>query len=321
MNKFCKTGLLIAIGAMLCWGVAHAALNKYQEKEKTIRDACKIAREKLTPQEQKQLQCSTPEIRLVSPVVVKPGETMEVAITGKFPAGTNFVFNSNNVEVVKEAATANSYRATVKVTPGAGPEEVSLTALTPVCCKSAYQARAIIVAGNFEWALKGANGWTVKAKSKILSPGERPSGELAYSLEFFRGSETTPFEKRAATLYPEASTPPSYRFSIGNQDESGMNVQQQMQAISKQLQNPAISSADQEKLMKQMQDMIAQMTKDAQKISDPAYIKQLQAKEQEFGCIAINLQLQNGAATGNLRCSEKVGRNIAITGTMKYLDK
>jgi hypothetical protein len=321
MNRFCKTSLLIATGMMLCWGVTHAALNKYQEKERAIRDACKIAREKLTPQEQKQLQCSTPEIRLVSPVVIKPGETMEVAIAGKFPAGTNFVFNSDSVEVIKEAANANSYRATVKVIPGVGPGEVSLAALTPVCCKSAYQSRALVITGNFEWELKGSNGWTVRAKSKISSPGEKPSGELAYSLEFFRGSDAAPFEKRAATLYPEASTPPRYRFSISNQDESAMNAQQQMQAIGKQMQNPNTSDADREKLMKKMQDMIAQMTKDAQKMSDPAYLKQMQAKEQEFGCTAINLQLQNGAATGNMLCGEKVGRSITITGAMKYLDK
>ena len=76
-----------------------------------------------------------------------------------------------------------------------------------------------------------------------------------------------------------------------------------------------------EKIMKRMEEMITRMTQDAQKMSNPAYIKQLQAKEQEFGCTAINLKLENGAATGNMICSEKVGRNIAMTGAMKYLGK
>jgi hypothetical protein len=94
-----------------------------------------------------------------------------------------------------------------------------------------------------------------------------------------------------------------------------------MLAISQQMQNPNLPEADREKLMNKMQDMVAKMTREAQKISDPAYIKKLQAQEQEFGCTAINLQLQNGAATGNMLCSEKVGRNIALTGTMKYIAK
>jgi hypothetical protein len=306
---------------MLCWGVTHAALGKYQQKEQAIRDACRVAREKLTPQEQKQIQCDTPEIRLTSPVTVNPGETKEVVITGKFPAGTSFVFHSDSVEVLKESSNANSYRATIKVAPGGGPENLSITAILPVCCKTAYQSNGVVITGNYEWELKAANGWTVKAHSKAPAPGGRQTGELAYLLEFFRGSETAPFEKRSATLHPEQSTPPGYHFSISKQDESSMNFQQQMQTIAQQMQNPNLSDADREKLMKKMEEMIGSMTRDAQKMSNPAYIKQLQAKELEFGCTAINLRLQNGAATGNMLCSEKVGRNIALTGTMKYLGK
>ncbi len=321
MNKCGRVGLLLMTVIMLCWGVTNAALSKYQQKEQAIRDACKAAREKLTPQEQKQLQCGTPEIRLVSPITIRPGETMEVAFAGKFPAGTNFVFHSDSIEVLKESSNANSYRATIKVAPGGGPENLSVSAIIPVCCKTAYQSNAVIISGNFQWELKGANGWTVKARAKAPGPGERQTSELAYLLEFFRGSETTPFERRTATLYPEQSVPPSYRFSISQQDESSMNSQQEMQRISQQMANPNLSDADREKLMNQMQEMVARMTQEAQKMSSPAYAKQMQAKQQEFGCTAINLRVENGAATGNMLCSEKVGRNIAMTGTMKYLGK
>ena len=321
MDRFGRIGFLIVTVVMLSWGVTHAALSKYQQKERAILDACKAAREKLTPQEQKQLQCNTPEIKLMSSATVRPGETMEVAVTGKFPAGTQFVFQSDSVEVLKESSNANSYRATIKVAYGGGPENLSIAAFIPVCCKSARQSNAIIVTGNFEWELKAANGWTVKAHSKAPAAGERQTRELAYMLEFFRGAETIPFEKRGATLHPEQSDPPRYYFSISKQDESSMNAQQQMQAIGQQMQNPNLSDADREKLMNKMQDMVTKMTQEAQKMSDPAYIKKLQAQEQEFGCTAINLQLQKGAATGNMLCSEKVGRNIALTGTMKYIAK
>jgi len=323
MRRFGRIALPAVVGAVLAWGVTHAYLSKYQQKRQEILAACKAARDKLTPEEQKQLaaKCNTPEIALVSPSVVKPGDTVEVTITGKFPAGTNFLFQSDSIEVVKEACAANSYKATIKVTPGGGPENLSVAAFVPVCCKSNSRNNAISVTGNFAWELKGANGWTVKAHSVLPEPGGRQTSEFPYMLEFFRGAETTPFTKRSATLHPSQSDPPSYYFSISNQDESSMNAQQQMEAIGKQIQNPNISDADRDKLVAKMQAIMENMTKDFQKMSDPAYLKQLQAKEQEFGCTAINLTVQAGAATGNMLCSEKVGRNIKLTGTMRMLAK
>jgi ribosomal protein S8 len=95
-----------------------------------------------------------------------------------------------------------------------------------------------------------------------------------------------------------------------------MNVQQQLEALTKQLQNPSLSDADRDKLMKKMQDLMTQMTKTMQ---DPGYIKKLQEQEQEFGCNGIHLNLQNGALTGNMNCSQKAGGSIKITGTMTQL--
>ena len=104
MRRIGRIGLLVAIGAMLTWGITHAALSKYQQKRQEILAACKAAREKLTPEEQKQLaaKCNTPEIALISPAVVKPGDTVEVILTGKFPAGTSFIFESDGIEVLKD---------------------------------------------------------------------------------------------------------------------------------------------------------------------------------------------------------------------------
>jgi hypothetical protein len=324
MRRIGRIGLLAAVGAMLAWGITHAALSKYQQKRQEILAACKAAREKMTPAEQKQFEakCSTPEITLVSPAVIKPGETVEVTVTGKFPAGTNFIFESDGIEVLKESSAANSYRATIKVDPGRGPETLSISAYTPVCCKSANRSEAIAITGNFEWELKAANGWAVRAHAIAPAAGSRPTTELNYTLEFYRGSETAPFAKRRATLHPSASAePPSYYFSISNQDDAAANAQDEMVSIVKQMQNPSLSEADRDKLMKRIEAMTESMTKEAQKMTDPNYFKQLQAKEQEFGCTAINLKVQAGAATGNMRCSEKVGQDIKLNGTMKMLAK
>jgi FKBP-type peptidyl-prolyl cis-trans isomerase len=323
MPRIGRIGFLVVVGTMLGWGVTHAFLSKYQQKRQEIMAACKAARDKLSPEELKALaaKCPTPEIALVSPAVVKPGDTVEVTVTGKFPAGTTFLFESDAVEIVKESAAANSYRATIKIASGGGPERLSVRAFVPVCCKSNSRGNAITVGGNFEWELKGANGWTIKARS--AAPASRPNQaqELPYSLEFYRGNETVSFEKRAAMLSPSQGDPPSYYFSISNQDASSANAQAEMEAIGKQMQNPNLSDAERDRLMKKMEETIARMQKDLAKMTDPSYMKQLQQKEEEFGCASINLNLQNGIAAGNLNCSQKVGRNIKLTGTMKYLGK
>ena len=314
MRRWSMAGLQILTSIVLFWGVTHAALSKYQQKDHAVRDACRAERAKLTPQQQKQLQCGTPEISLVSRAMVKPGETVDVVINGKFPAGTSFVFQSDSVEVLKESSNANAYRATVKAASGGGPRTVSISALTPLCCKSVYLSHALTITGNYAWDFQAANGWKVKAQPLPSNSSRGP--DLLYSLEFFRGSEAAPFAKRKATLYPAEADSTSFSFSISNEDESSMNVQQQLEDLTKQLQNPNLSEADRDKLMKKMQDLMTQMTKN---IQDPGYIKKLQAQQAEFGCQGIHVNLQNGTVTGNLNCSEKAGRSIALTGAMKQL--
>ena len=319
MHRLGRTVLLAVTTTMLLWGITHASLSKYQQKQQAIRDACKVTRDKLTPQQQKQLKCDTPEISLKT-IVAKPGETVEVVINGKFPAGTNFVFDSDNVEVLKETSNVNSYRATVRIGPGGGPETLSVQAYTPVCCKTAYVTEAMVINANYQWDLKAANGWAVKAQS-ILAPPGSSNREMEYMLEFFKANTATPFTKRRATLHPSHSDPPSYYFSINNQDESQGSPQAEMQAVMQKMMNPNISDAERDKVSKQVEQISARMQAEAQKMSDPKYIQKLQAQEQEFGCTAINLKVQNGAATGNMLCSEKVGRSLSMTGTMKLASK
>jgi hypothetical protein len=321
MHRFGRTALLVVVCAVLAWGTTHAALSKYQEKRKEILAACKAARDKLGVEQQKQVACLTPEIALVSPVVASPGQVVEVAVTGRFPAETRFLFESDSVEVVKESAAANSYRATIKVAPGGGPEALDVVAFIPVCCKSARASGAVAIGGNFEWDLKAGNGWIVKARPAAPAAGGR-SAELAYKLEFYRGSETAPFARRTATLYPAQSDPPSYRFSISEQDESSsMGAQGEMAALFQQMADPKLSDAAREKLMQRLEAVQANMSKELAKMSDPAYMKQQQAQQEEFGCTAINLDSRNGALTGNMICGQKAGRDIKLTGTMTYRGK
>ncbi len=319
MHKLGRVAILAITAIMLCWGITHAALSKYQLKQQAIMDACKAARKNYAST-QPALKCDTPEISLRTPIVAKPGETVEVVINGKFPAGTSFVFGSDNIEVLKETSNANSYRATIRIAPGGGPETLSVQAITPLCCKIAYASEAVVINSNYQWDLKASNGWAVKAQSIAAAPGAS-SREMQYMLEFFKGAATTPFTKRRASLHPSQGDVPSYYFSISNQDETQMSPQLEMQAIMEKMMNPNTSDAEREKLTKQMEQISTRMTADLKKMTDPKYLQNLQAQEQEFGCTAINLKVQNGAATGNMLCSDKVGRNLTMTGTMKLLPK
>lgn len=314
MRRWGIISLQVVAGVMLCWGMTHAALSKYEQKERAIRESCRAQREKMTPQ-QKQTRCDTPQISLVSRSRIKPGETTEVVINGKFPAGTAFVFQSDSLEILNESCNANSYRATVKAEAGALPKTISVTALTAApCCMGAYLSHGLTLAATYAWELQGSNGWKIKAQPLPADPARKE--ELLYALEFFRGTDTTPFAKRRATFHPAEGDSNSVSFSISSQDESSANVQDQFESVGKQLQNPNLSDAERDKLMKKMETLVAQMTKTMQ---DTGYIKKLQAQEQEFGCTGAHLSLQKGALSGTMNCSQKVGRSITLTGTMKPL--
>lgn len=324
IRRFGRTASLVVVCILLAWGVSRAMISKYQQKRQEILAACKAEREKLGVAEQKELanKCPTPEVALISPAMLAPGQTAEVTVTGKFPAGTRFLFDSDCIEVVKESVIANTYHATVKVTSDCGPEAVTVEAFAPFCCKSGRLDHGLTVGGNFNWDLTASNGWRVKGRAVPPAAGAGKTSELVFMLEFYRGNETAPFIKRRATLFPSAgSSPPSYYFSISNQDESSANAQQEMERISKQMANPNISEAEREKLMNRMQAILNNTTKDVSKMTDPAYQKQLQAQADEFGCQAINVTVKNGSVIGTMSCSQKVGSNLKVTGTMKFLGK
>jgi hypothetical protein len=324
MRRYAKAAAFVAVCGLLAWGIGRAAISKYQQKRQEIFTGCQAERAKLSPADLKALpaKCPTPEVSLVSPAMLTPGQTAEVSVTGKFPAGSRVLFTSDCLEVLKEATAANSYRATVKVGADCGPQKVNVEVIVPVCCKTGRGNDAITVGGNFVWDMTASNGWRVAGRAELPAPGEQRSSDIRYMLEFYRGSETAPFTKHRATLFPSGGDVPSYTFSIESQESTGSSPMEEMTKIGEAMRNPNLSDADRDKLMKRVEDLTAAMTKEAQKMGDPNYIKQLQAKEELFGCTNIYVTAApGGVLSGNMRCSQKVGNNLKITGTMKYLGK
>jgi hypothetical protein len=324
MRRFGRVAFQVVVFTILAWGITRAAISKYQQKRQEILASCKLERDKLGIKDAAQIRdkCPTPEIKLVSPAKVAPGDQVEVTVNGKFAAGTRFLFGSDSIEVVTESTAVNSYRATIKVAPGGGPETVFLEALTPVCCTSTRRESALVIGGKFEWNLKAGNGWRILGSAYAPPGGPGGSPELKYTLAFFRGAETAAFAKRVVTVFPSNSSGiPNYNFSISQEDESSQNVQAEYERLMTEMSNPNLTGAQREKLIQQLQAMAQKMTEQMKQMADPAYQKSLQAQQEQFGCASISVSLQNGSLTGNMRCSQKVGTNIPINGTMKYLGK
>jgi hypothetical protein len=305
---------LILVFSMMVISLGRAAMFRWQEKERAIRQACQGAQQKAGA------DCPTPEIHMITSSCIQPGGSGEVVIKGKFPPGTKFVFENDNLEVVSESLMGTVYKATLKAAAGIGPQDASVSAISP-CCKSARHEKGAVVGGKYEWNLQVSNGWRIFAKllSDNRCGASKGEGQSTYELQFYRGNETAPFEKRQGSLFFSQFEKTQYRFSIDQTDSSAKNAQEELQAIVKKMMDPSISEDERAKIMKKMETLQQQMVANMQKMTNPAEVQKMEQKRQEFGCEAMELQVSAASVQGSMRCAEKVGRNIPLTGTLKYL--
>ena len=315
------TKRILCAGVVLLFalGLCRAAKFRFQDKEEAIR---KQAREQLAAlgitRDAAKAKYPTPEIRMTTKACMLPGGTGEVVVTGKFPTGSSFVFENDNVEVVKENATATEYRATLKAATGIGPQTANLLVITPVTAITARQDSAAVVAGRYEWTMNAANGWRVVAQSK---PGDScaASGQ-AYDVQFYRKGETASFERLTATLNYSIYEQTGYNFSLTPRGPGGVDMEA-FGTLMKQLSDPKITPVQRELLMKRLERAQTIMQADMAKMSDPANIAKAQQAALEFGCERISVGMQGASLNGTMRCAEKVGTRIALTGDVKLIGR
>jgi hypothetical protein len=311
--------------ALLCGlGMIRAAAYKFREKQQAFQTQCSDQVKSMGGNRGAlKAKYPTPEISLVASGCLLPGGTTEVVVKGKFPPGTGFFFENDNLSVVKESLVGNEYRATVKAADGVGPMDATLTVLSPVTCINARKDRAVVVGGKYEWSLTAANGWRVV----LASPAGQACGpatgnnDMHYDVAFFKPGESAPFEKRQATLSYSLYDSSNYRFNIQAGGPAAGSAQEQVMALMQKMQDPKTTPAQQQQIMNEMQNLQQKMLSEVKQMTDPSYIKQAQEKQLSFGCEAIELAGQGGSYSGNMRCSEKVGRRIAVNGTMKALGR
>jgi len=63
------------------------------------------------------------------------------------------------------------------------------------------------------------------------------------------------------------------------------------------------------------------MQANMKQMSDPSYAQKQEQLRQQFGCERIELTAQGGGLTGRMQCSQTVGTQLAMTGTMKFLGR
>ena len=316
MSAFVRRFAWMSVFLLLAFSLCRAGLSRFQEKERAIRKAC--ADQSAGAVKPKY---PTPEIHIVSAACLQPGGTGEVVIQGNLPPDSKFIFENDNIEVLKESVTAGVYRLTLKAAAGTGPQTANVTALTPTC-RSARADNAVVVTGKYEWVMNAANGWKIVARSPSgKSCGGPPTPGDPYDLAFYRQGETTPFERRGATLYFSVYEDTNYRFNVSNEDPEAKAGTDEFTNLMQKMTDPKLSAAQRDAIMKQLTAAQARMQANMQKMLAPGYAKAQEAKREEFGCERIELKVPGPSFTGRMRCSQKVGINIGITGTLAPMSR
>jgi len=315
--------IVLSVIFLLLGGIMHASRGRYEEQRKAILEQCATEQKRLGLTDRKSVfaKYPTPEITLCRIVRVLPGGTAEVVTKGRFARGTKFLFDNDDVEVVKEAVTASEYRASIRVPKGLGPGVADLEAFAPVSAGHA-SCRALYIGGRYEWDFTADNGWQIRLKMM----DERFTGERVpepvYRIEFYRGTEAKPFEVRDLRMGIWSDQRGSYQGRISEVGADSAGLETEMEQLSQKMMDVTLSEKEREKVARRLDELMAKMTEQAEKAADAKYAQEMEKKKQEFGCYVINFWLKpDGTVEGNMSCGEKVGRQgqLILKGRMKYL--
>jgi hypothetical protein len=313
--------LWAAVVLLFAFGLCRAASHRFQEKEAAIR---KEVREQFAAlgvtRDAAKLKYPTPEIGMISAACIAPGETGEVVVRGKFVPGTKFIFQNDDLEVVKESLAGNEYRATLKAAAGVGPQSAAVVVITPVTGISVRQDNAVAIGGRYEWTMSIANGWKVIARppaGKSCVTGS--SAGQAYDMQFYKAGESGPFETRKATLFYNLYDSENYSFNI--EAGNAPAAVEEFTALMQKMSDPGLTAAQRQAVMQELQKKQEQMQASLKQMSGPANIAKAQQQALEFGCERMWLSMQGEAGKGRMRCSDRVGSRLQLTAVMKFVGK
>jgi len=319
IRKQLSRWIAVASAAVVIFGIARASNSHYAESRSAFFNAQAEERKrlKLADWSQVKAQYPTPEITLCRAARVTPGATGEVSVRGKFVAGSKFLFENDDVEVVKENASTTEYRATVRASSGMGPAYSPLHVFSPVSgIESTMPCPAVYIGGNFEWDFTAQNGWRIKLHPKGDSFPKDGSEAAPYTAEFYRGNEAKPFEVRdfglglTGTLYGD-----SYSGGFEQSPSSSGDPAAELQQIMQKMYDPKTSEQERTRLAQRMADMQQQMLNPANLMKQQ---QEQQQKDAEFGCKNMQFSSNADPIEGRISCGAKVG-TISIKGTRHFV--
>lgn len=307
----------IALSVLVVIGIVRASTNHYVERRTALFQSLDDERKRLGLSDRKEIfaKYPSPEITLCKAVRVAPGGSGEVVVEGKFAPGTHFLFENDDVDVVKENATATEYHATVRAASGAGPSYAQLHIFTPVSGGNA-ECTAVSIRGNYEWDFTAQNGWRIKLRPKGNANDSSDPKVAVYKAEFYRASESQPFEVLDLSL---GLGGPLYGNSYGGglkEPENQAGSQDDFQALMKKLSDPNLTDEERSKLTERMVQMTTQMAQQQQAAIQKA--AEQQQKQAEFGCQSINFDATADPVEGRVTCGQKVG-TLTFKGTRRFV--
>ena len=316
-KKIFGSVVTMVVSLVLLWGVVRAATSRYNEQRDAIINQCDAEQDRLGLSEDAlRAKYPTPELTFCRFTRVLPGGSAEVVTRGKFQAGTKFLFDNDQIELVKEALAVGTgqkeseYRATIKVAQSAGPDYAgTLSSFQPVRCITT-RCLAVYIGGKYEWEFAANNGWRLKLTT-VSEPTTGGEEEMAavYRSEFYRRGETKPFEVREVRV---GGKPSGYSSTISESGGNIAGIQAEMAKLSQKMADMNLSERERDQLMKRYEEVNAKYMRELEKT------QQELEKQQEFGCRSMNFRLTEGGVEGTIGCGEKVG-SLQLKGTMKYL--
>ena len=324
-QRWTRGAMLIAAICML-WGVGRATSQRFtQERDAFLKLAvAERGRLKLS-YSQLAVQYPTPEIALCQVTKVAPGGTAQITLSGKFTAGTKFLYETDAIEVVSQNVTPLQYRGVIRAAQDALPCVATLHAISPVSGATAI-CRAVYVGAMPDWEFTAGNGWIVrlvKGEEKIPPQGGgEPRG--VYVAEFYRKGEAKPFESFPAHMsLADACPRGNYTVQLRYESEgvaapSGI---EEYQKIAQQMANPKITPQEYEKLLARMSELATKMQSASENMNKQiSQQAELGMRLEKFGCKELEFTASAAAASGNLTCYDAntgAPKEVKITGGAK----
>jgi hypothetical protein len=314
-ERFCKWAVFV-VGILLVLGIARASNSHYVEQRTAFFQSQEAESQRLGLTDRKEISARypTPEITLCHPAHLTPGSTANLSVRGKFVPGSKFLFENDDVEVVKENATATEYQATLRVPSSVGPGYSPLHVLAAVSGYEATYPAAVYIGGKYEWDFTAENGWRIKLHpAGDTFPKEGSAPEVKYTAEFYRGNESKPFEVREFGLglggtlrgnsYSGGLTQPA--------SASGGSQGDDMQKLMQKLMDPNTTVQERQQLAQQMRNSQQQMVQQGRSM-----VQQSQ-EDVKFHCENLSFSGNADPVEGQVSCGPD--GTLKIKGTRRFV--